>query len=45
MNGNHILSGSESKGEQRVEQVMKERFAHGLILGGREYGPLLESTS
>ena len=25
MNGNHILNGSESKGEQRVEQVMKER--------------------
>ena len=31
-----FLNGSESKGEQRVEQVMKERFAHGLILGGRE---------
>ena len=45
MNGNHILNGSESKGEQRVEQVLKERLAHGLILGGREYGPLLESTS
>ena len=43
MSGNHILNKSESRGEQRVEQVMKERFAHGLILGGREYG--LESTS
>ena len=40
-----ILNGSESKGEQRVEQVLKERLAHRLILGGREYGPLLESTS
>ena len=45
MSGNHILNESESKGEQRVEQVMKERFARRLILGGREYGPLLESTS
>ena len=32
MSGNHILNESESKGEQRVEQVLKERFAHGLIL-------------
>lgn len=45
MSGNHILNESESKGEQRVEQVLKERLAHRLILGGREYGPLLESTS
>ena len=45
MNGNHILNGSESKGEQKVEQVLKERLAHRLILGGRECGPLLESTS
>lgn len=45
MSGNHILNGSESKGEQRVEQVLKERLVHGLILGGRECEPLLESTS
>lgn len=45
MNGNRILNRSESKGEQRVEQVLKERLTHGLILGGCEYGPLLESTS
>lgn len=45
MSGNHILNGSESKGEQRVEQVLKERLVCRLILGGHEYGPLLESTS
>ena len=32
MSGNHILNGRESKGEQRVEQVLKERLAHGSSL-------------
>ena len=45
MNGNHILNEGESKGEHKVEQVLKERLAHRLILGGREYGPLLASSS
>ena len=45
MNGNHILNKGKSKGEHEVEQVLKKRLAHRLILGGREYGPLLESTS
>ena len=41
MSGNHVLNESESKGERRVEQVLKERLGRRLILGGREYGPLL----
>ena len=45
MNGNRILNEGKSWEEYKVEQVLKESFAHRLILGGREYGPLVESIS
>ena len=45
MNGNRILNEGKSRGEYKVEQVLKESFAHRFILGGREYGPLVESIS